>query len=407
MKKRITAPRQVLEEMQADYSICTKCKICQGVHVQFCNDSRFWRNCPSGTRFRWEAYYASGKMELARGLHTKELEPNDSMRDILYSCNLCSSCQEQCYEVKQILPTRVFELLRERAVSEGWGPMPEHKKLAESLEKNDNPWDLPKKKRGDWAKGLPLKNLNKESAEVLFFAGCTYAADPALLKPVRAAAMALVEGGMDVGTLGAEELCCGAPMLQVGDRDYFETFAYENIEKFNAMGVKTIVAPCSHCAWVFKEEYKDNLNADIKVMQISEALWQLVKKDQTLKFTKDMKMKVVYHDPCKLGRRFDQYKKPRSVLKFIPGLELLEFPRATFNSLCCGGGGGVPYAFPDFALWTAKERLFEAESTGAEAIVTSCPYCVQMFTKAIEAQGSSMKVYDLAELVMLALGKEV
>ena len=206
MKKRITAPRQVLEELQADYSICTKCKICQGVHVQFCTDSRFWRNCPAGTRFRWEAYYASGKMELARGLHTKELEPNESMRDILYSCNLCSSCQEQCYEVKQILPTRVFELLRERAVAEGWGPMPEHKALAESLEKNDNPWDLPKKKRGDWAKGLPLKNLNKEQAEVLFFAGCTYAADPALLKPVRAAAMSLVEGGWDVGTLGAEEL---------------------------------------------------------------------------------------------------------------------------------------------------------------------------------------------------------
>ncbi len=406
MEKRITAPRQVLEELQADYSICTKCKICQGVHVQFCEDSRFWRNCPSGTRFRWEAYYASGKMELARGLHTKELEPNESMAGILYSCNLCSSCQEQCYEVKQILPTKVFELMRERAVAEGWGPMPEHKALADSLEKNDNPWDLPRDKRGDWAKGLPLKNLNTEKAEVLFFAGCTYAADPNLLKAVRSAAMALVEGGMDVGTLGAEELCCGAPMLLVGDRDYFETFAYENIERFTALGVKTIVAPCSHCAWVFKEEYKEQLG-DIEVLQITEALWRLAKKTKTLKPTTEVKMKVAYHDPCKLGRRFDQYKKPRSVLKAIPGLELVEFPRATFNALCCGGGGGVPYAFPDFALWTAKERLFEAESTGAEAIVTSCPYCVQMFRKAIEAKGSPMKVYDLAELVMLGLGKEV
>ena len=156
MKKRITAPRQVLEELQADYSICTKCKMCQAVHPQFCTESRFWRNCPSGTRFRWEAYYASGKMELARGLHTKELEPNDSMRGILYSCMLCSSCQEQCYEVKQILPTKVFELMRERAVTDGRGPMPEHVKMGESLEKNDNPWDFPKDKRGDWAKGLPL-----------------------------------------------------------------------------------------------------------------------------------------------------------------------------------------------------------------------------------------------------------
>ena len=140
MKKRITAPREVLHELQQDYFICTKCKVCQAVHVQFCPESRFWRNCPSGTRFRWDAYYASGKMELARGLHTKELAPNEVMRDILYACNLCSSCQEQCYEVKQLLPTRVFELMREKAVAEGWGPMPEHKKLAESLEKNDNPF---------------------------------------------------------------------------------------------------------------------------------------------------------------------------------------------------------------------------------------------------------------------------
>ena len=66
--------------------------------MQYCPESRFWRNCPSGTRYHWEPYYASGKMEIARGLHVNELEPSDSMRDILYTCMLCSSCQEQCYD---------------------------------------------------------------------------------------------------------------------------------------------------------------------------------------------------------------------------------------------------------------------------------------------------------------------
>ncbi len=399
MKKRITAPREVLHELQADYSICTKCKVCQGVHVQFCPDARFWRNCPAGTRYRWDAYYASGKMEIARGLHVNEIEPSERMAHIVYSCMLCSSCQEQCYEVKQLHPTRVFELLREKAVRDGWGPMPEHRKMLEAMEEYDNPWELPKKKRGEWAKDLPLKNLKKEKAEVLFFAGCTYAADKDLRKPVRAAALCLVEGGWDMGTLGAEELCCGAPALLVGDRDLFEIF--------NQLGVNTIVAPCSHCAWVFKEEYSRELDPGIKVMQISEALYRLVAKEKKLKPQKEVKMKAVFHDPCKLGRRFDLYKQPRAVLEAIPGLELLEFYRATFNSLCCGGGGGVPYAFPDFALWTAKERLFEAEATGAEAIITSCPYCVQMFKKAIEEKKSEMKVYDLAEVVLLSLGKEV
>ncbi len=406
MKKRITAPREVLHELQQDYFICTKCKICQAVHVQFCPDTRFWRNCPSGSTFKWDAYYASGKLEIARALHVYELEPTESMRDILYTCMLCSSCHEQCYEVKQLHPTRVFELMREKAVREGWGPMPEHAALAESLEKNDNPFGADKKKRGDWAKGLALKKLPKEQAEVLFYAGDAYTSDPELKHAVRAAAQVLLEAGLDVGILGAEEISDGALMLLLGDRDFFETYADSNIETFNSLGVKTIVTPDAHAAWVFKEEYGRELNPDIKVLQISQQLSRLIKKGQ-LKPEKEVKLKAVYHDPCKLGRRFDIYEAPRRVLEAIPGLELLEFPRSTFNSLCCGGGGGVPYAFPDYALEVARERLFEAEWTGAEAIVTSCPYCVQSFQRAVKDAKSKMKVYDLAELVLESLGKEV
>lgn len=406
MEKRITAPREVLHELQQDYFICTKCKLCQAVHPQFCPEARFWRNCPSGSTFKWDAYYASGKMEMARGLHINEIQPTESMRDILYTCMLCSSCHEQCYEVKQLHPTRVFELMREKAVREGWGPMPAHAALVESLEKNDNPFGADKKKRGDWAKGLALKSLPKEKADVLFYAGDAYTSDPELAHAVRAAAQVLLEAGLDVGTLGAEEISDGSLMLLIGDRDFFETYAYANIETFNSLGVKTIVTPDTHAAWVFKEEYDRGLDPDITVFQISQQLARLIKKGQ-LKPEKEVKLKAVYHDPCKLGRRFDIYEAPRRVLRAIPGLELLEFPRTTFNSLCCGGGGGVPYAFPDYALEVARERLFEAEWTGAEAIVTSCPYCVQSFKRAVKAAKSKMKVYDLSELVLESLGKEV
>jgi len=406
MKKRITAPREVLHELQQDYFICTKCKICQAVHVQFCEEPRFWRNCPSGTRFRWDAYYASGKMEIARGLHINEIEPTESMRKILYTCMLCSSCQEQCYEVKQIHPTRVFELLREKAVREGWGPMPEHERLRESLEKNDNPFGRDKAERGDWAEGLGLKDLSREKAEVLFFAGDAYSTDPALRHAVRAAAAVLQEAGLDLGILGAEEKSSGALMLLLGDRDFFETYAFENVALFNRLGVKMIITPDPHAAWVFKEEYSRELNEGIEVKHISEVLSRLVRKGE-LKPEKKVAVKAVFHDPCKLGRRFDIYRQPRRVLQAVPGLELKEFPRSTFNSLCCGGGGGVPYAFPDYALWTAKERLFEAEWTGAGAVITTCPYCVQMFNRAVEENGSDMKIFDLAQVLLRSLGKEV
>ncbi len=405
MKRRLTAPREVLAELQQDYFICTKCKICQAVHVQFCDDSRFWRNCPSGTRFRWDAYYASGKMEIARGLHLHELEPGDSLRHVLYTCMLCSSCQEQCYEVKQLHPTRVFELMREKAVREGWGPMPEHEPLRRSMEENGNPFGLESRRRGDWARGLGMKRLPREKAQALFFAGDAYASDPSLRRAVRAAARVLLRAGLDLGTLAAREKSDGALMLLLGDRDLFETFACENIGTFNRLGVSTIVTPDPHAAWVFKEEYARELDPGVEVRHTSEVFSRLLG-EGALKPEGEVPMKAVYHDPCKLGRRFDIYQEPREVLRAIPGLELLEFPRATFNSLCCGGGGGVPYAFPDFALWTAGERLREAESTGAEAIVTACPYCLQMFGKAVAAAGSGMKVYDLAELLLASLGEE-
>jgi Fe-S oxidoreductase len=72
-------------------------------------------------------------------------------------------------------------------------------------------------------------------------------------------------------------------------------------------------------------------------------------------------------------------------------------------SWCCGAGGGVNESNPEFAAWTANKRLEEAASTGAEALVTACPWCETNFNKTIKATGSSLKVYDIVELVAKAI----
>ena len=134
-------------------------------------------------------------------------------------------------------------------------------------------------------------------------------------------------------------------------------------------------------------------------------------------------MTVTYHDPCHLGRQGEPYvpwngtetkvfgnitkhippkpryngasgvyEPPRDILKAIPGLKLIEMERIKEHTWCCGAGGGVWDAYPDFSSWTAGERIEEAKSTGAEALVTACPWCERNFIDAVSADGQKMKV---------------
>ena len=145
-------------------------------------------------------------------------------------------------------------------------------------------------------------------------------------------------------------------------------------------------------------------------------------------------MTVTYHDPCDLGRQGEPYipwqgkeKKiksqiivyeprrpryngawgvydpPRRILKSIPGVQLVEMERIREYSWCCGAGGGVREAYPEFSLWTAEERIAEACATGAEAIVSACPWCERNFMDAVSAGEETMKVYDIVELVNKAI----
>jgi Fe-S oxidoreductase len=69
---------------------------------------------------------------------------------------------------------------------------------------------------------------------------------------------------------------------------------------------------------------------------------------------------------------------------------------------CCGGGGGVKETNPEYAVWTATKRVEEAVSAKADAIVTGCPGCENLFDKAAKKNSSSLKVYDIVEILSMA-----
>ena len=110
-------------------------------------------------------------------------------------------------------------------------------------------------------------------------------------------------------------------------------------------------------------------------------------------------LKVTYHDPCHLGRHSNVYDTPREILKAIPGLEFVEMDRIREFSRCCGAGGGFKAGFSDIQNRMAQERVKDAEKTGAERLVTTCPFCYQGLQIGINALKSKLKMTDLSELV--------
>jgi Fe-S oxidoreductase len=98
------------------------------------------------------------------------------------------------------------------------------------------------------------------------------------------------------------------------------------------------------------------------------------------------------------------FDPPRNIIRSIPGIDFVEMERIREYSWCCGAGGGVLEAYPEFAEWTAAERIEEAKATGAEAIVTACPWCERVFRDVIEENGEEIKVLDVIDLLSISLG---
>jgi Fe-S oxidoreductase len=125
----------------------------------------------------------------------------------------------------------------------------------------------------------------------------------------------------------------------------------------------------------------------------------------------ELKAKITYHDPCYLGRANGIYDQPRSILKIIPGLELVEMSHNRKNSLCCGGGGGGMWL--DGFQWEkahvrlSEWRVREAITAGAEILAVACPYESPRFEDATKnVQGAEqLKIRDIAELLCEAMGK--
>jgi len=421
-----------LEDYKPDMERCSQCSYCKWVPQDQIKSQRFAKGCPSVAYNNFNAFSARGRFAVALSLLNKQSDYTDTVKDIVFKCNTCGACvvaDKICrYNLE---PLEMMHELRFRLV-EDEQTLPEHLKTIENLRKQGNLTGEPKASRGDWAEGLSIKNISTEKAEVLFHAGCRFSYDKDLSESARAAVTILKNAGVDIGIMGKDESCCGGRVYDMGYKDEFLKLAEKTVKAWTAAGVKTVVTSCADCFHAFSRLYPP-LGARFEIIHTVQYIDRLIKEGK-IKFTKKVPLRVTYHDPCHLGRQGEPYvpwegkeKKifkqvivyeprkpryngawgvydaPRDILNAIPGVELVEMERIKEYAWCCGAGGGAREAYPDFSGWTAAERIEEAKTTGAAAIVSACGWCERNFIDSIGKTGDKMKVYDIIDLVKQAL----
>jgi Fe-S oxidoreductase len=282
----------------------------------------------------------------------------------------------------------------------------------------------------DRLKWMPREVKPAQKADIVYFVGC--ASSYRRPEIAQATVNLLSKAGVPFMVL-PDEWCSGHELFATGQLELAREMTDHNIKAIKDSGAKTVITSDAECYKTLKVDYprileKSTEDMPYTVLHITEYFDQLMK-DGKFKFNRRLPMKVTYHDPCNLGRLAEPwyhwepkyeppniavgkiwrrgehgvYEPPRNVLKGIPGLELIEMERTWDNAWCCGYGGGVGTAFPDFALWTAGERAEEAKITGAEAIVSCCPNCKDILGRAAEEKNTGMKVYDITEVMLRAI----
>jgi len=420
-----------LEDYRSDMESCCRCSACKFIPLEKVKGYDHANVCPSISRYNFHAYSGGGRMGFGIALLDKRVDYTDKLLEVVYNCQMCGACDISC---KYAMDMEVLEPLyevRSHLVKNGH-TLPVLDKLILSLRKQGTMMLGVKAKRGEWCQDLDAKDYTKEKVGVIYHAGCLTCYDKDMWKAARATISLLQKAGVDVGVAREQESCCGGRAYQMGYQEDALNQAKHNMELFKKSGAKILVTGCADCYHAFKVLYdKFGMKGDLEVLHTTEYLSRLIKEGK-LKPKKKVIAKVTYHDPCHLGRLGEPYihwegkqiekhmrlydpprtfrrgtggvyEPPREVIQSIPGVKLVEMDRIKEYAWCCGAGGGVKETNLEFARWTALERIKEAESTGAEALVTACPHCVDNFKAAIEGEGSHLKVYDLVELLEKAI----
>lgn len=317
--------------------------------------------------------------------------------EAVWACTSCGACVDICPVGNE--PMRdILEIRRNLAMMESNFPK-QLETAFRGMERNMNPWNVSQADRMKWAAGLSVPTIeHNPEPDILWWVGCAPATDARAQKTAQAFAKILNAAGVNFAVLGRNEQCTGDSARRAGREDIFFGLAMGNVEILNEVAPKRIVTTCPHCLHTLKNEYPD-FGGNYQVIHHTQLINELVGAGKIQLSVSDDTMLVTFHDPCYLGRHNGLFGAPRETLKNA-GLTTVEMPRNSAKAFCCGAGGAQ--------MWKEEEagdakvnaaRFAEAKATGAGAVAVGCPFCLTMMVDASKADGETMQVRDVAEIV--------
>ncbi len=199
--------------------------------------------------------------------------------------------------------------------------------------------------------------------------------------------------------------CCGALHAHAGLRRNAKRLAADNVKAIGG-DFDAIVNASAGCGAAMRD-YGHLLHGEAgasafatKVRDVSEVLANVGLPPDARPLTSERDgsrpLRVAYHDPCHLAHAQNVRSQPRSLLRALPGVELVDLPNADW---CCGSAGVYNLTHPDMADRQLERKLDAISAVNPEVVVASNPGCALHIARGMNGRGMKAPVAHLVEVV--------
>ncbi len=320
--------------------------------------------------------------------------------DTLWACTTCGYCESACpIELEHL--GKFYRMRQNKVMMDGEFPA-ELQGAFDNYERQGNPWGLNSATRGEWAEGLDVPLLEgaeqAKQLDYLFYTGSAQAFDSRNQKVAKAFVKILKAAGVKFAILGANEGSTGECVRRAGNEMLFQELAGTLVETLKEYQVENIVTCDPHAFNSLKNEYPE-FGGNYRVLHHTQLIQQLLEEGR-IRVTPEFE-RVIFHEPCYLGRHNNEYEAPRAILDRVTKDGVMEFAMSREKSMCCGAGGARMWMEETIGQRINVTRVSQALEHEPKVIATACPYCTIMMTDGVAHHGKEEEIQtkDIAELV--------